>query len=63
MTNDHVDWNYPTRMVVGAGRVNELPELCQSLGIRKPLIVTDPGLASLAMVKSHQHCLRRRRHA
>ncbi len=52
MTNDHVDWNYPTRMVVGAGRVNELPELCQSLGIRKPLIVTDPGLASLAMVKA-----------
>ncbi len=44
------DWNYPTPIAVGAGRVQELPEFCQGLGIRAPLLVTDPGLADRPMV-------------
>jgi alcohol dehydrogenase class IV len=44
------DWSYPTRIAVGAGRVRELPDCCHELGLRAPLLVTDPGLAGLPMV-------------
>ena len=44
------DWNYPTPIAVGAGRSDELAAFCQGLGIRAPLVVTDPGLADLPMV-------------
>ncbi|MEC7242356.1 MAG: iron-containing alcohol dehydrogenase [Myxococcota bacterium] len=43
-------WNYPTAIRFGAGRVAELPEACRELGIRRPLIVTDEGIAKLPMV-------------
>jgi alcohol dehydrogenase class IV len=39
------NWNYPTRVLVGPGRLAELGEACKSTGIRQPLIVTDKGLA------------------
>jgi alcohol dehydrogenase class IV len=44
------NWNYPTAVKVGVGRVRELPEWCKSVGMKKPLLVTDPGLAALPMV-------------
>lgn len=44
------DWNYPTQIAVGAGRCRELADSCLALGIRAPLLVTDPGLAALPMV-------------
>ena len=44
MTAPQADWNYPTRMHIGAGRVQELALICASLGMRAPLLVTDPGL-------------------
>lgn len=51
------NWNYPTAVRTGIGRVNDLPEICQSLGINKPLIVTDPGLHDLPMLKAaHDLC-------
>ena len=50
MASDHVNWNYPTTIHFGAGRVSELPQVCQQQGIRKPLLVTDPGLAASPMV-------------
>jgi alcohol dehydrogenase class IV len=40
------NWNYPTAIRFGAGRIAELAEVCLSNGIRKPLLVTDAGLAS-----------------
>ena len=43
-------WNYPTAVKVGIGRIAELPQWCASLGMRRPLLVTDPGLAPLPMV-------------
>lgn len=46
----HVNWNYPTSIKVGPGRIAELPALCVGLGMRKPLIVTDPGIAALPML-------------
>ena len=44
------NWNYPTSIRVGKGRVKELSEACQALGMQAPLVVTDPGLALLPMV-------------
>jgi alcohol dehydrogenase class IV len=44
------NWNYPTSIRFGAGRLRELPEACRSLGMRRPLLVTDPGLAALPMI-------------
>ncbi len=43
-------WNYPTTVRFGAGRIAELAEACQSSGIKKPLFVTDPGLAKMPIV-------------
>jgi len=45
------NWNYPTTIRMGCGRLNELPFVCKSLGIRKPLLVTDAGLAGMAFVE------------
>lgn len=43
-------WNYPTTVRFGAGRISELPEALAATGIKKPLFVTDPGLAKLPVV-------------
>jgi alcohol dehydrogenase class IV len=45
------NWNYPTAVRFGAGRIAELPAACRELGMARPLLVTDPGLADLPMVK------------
>jgi alcohol dehydrogenase class IV len=45
------NWNYPTKVRFGAGRIAELPDACKELGMKRPLIVTDPGLAALPMIK------------
>ena len=44
------NWNYPTSIRVGVGRVKEIAEVCLSLGMNAPLLVTDPGLARLSMI-------------
>ncbi|MFT7533823.1 MAG: alcohol dehydrogenase class IV, partial [Gammaproteobacteria bacterium] len=44
------NWNYPTDIRQGIGRVIELPSICEELGLNQPLLVTDPGLAQLPMV-------------
>jgi len=46
----NVNWNYPTNIRSGIGRINELATACQELGMRAPLLVTDPGLAELPMI-------------
>jgi alcohol dehydrogenase class IV len=43
------NWNYPTSVRFGAGRIGELAKACASAGIKRPLIVTDPFLASQPM--------------
>lgn len=52
MTALRGNWNYPTLIRFGAGRIGELPDACRSVGIRKPLLVTDPQLAALPMIAS-----------
>ncbi len=44
------NWNYPTAMRFGPGRIAELPAACAELGMKKPLLVTDPGLRKLPMI-------------
>jgi alcohol dehydrogenase class IV len=44
------NWNYPTAIRFGAGRIKELPEACKAAGIARPLLVTDPGLSKLPMI-------------
>jgi alcohol dehydrogenase class IV len=58
MDHQHLvgNWNYPNAITAGAGTINTLPTLCKALGMRNPLLVTDPGLARLPMVDG---CLER----
>ncbi|HEX2215775.1 MAG TPA: iron-containing alcohol dehydrogenase [Xanthobacteraceae bacterium] len=44
------NWNFPTNVRFGAGRIAELPEAVRAAGFSKPLFVTDPNLANAAMV-------------
>ena len=46
------NWNYPTSVKLGVGRVAELPQHVAGASIKKPLFVTDPGLADLAMTQA-----------
>ncbi len=41
------NWSYPTAIKFGAGRIAELPAACAQAGIKRPLLVTDRGLANL----------------
>ena len=41
------NWSYPTAIKFGVGRIGELAEHCQAVGLKKPLLVTDKALASL----------------
>ena len=45
------NWSYPTAVRFGAGRIVELADACNSLGIRRPLLVTDKGLAGLPITR------------
>lgn len=46
------NWSYPTSIRFGAGRIRELAECCESLGISRPLLVTDRGLAGLPITQA-----------
>ncbi|MBT5455314.1 MAG: iron-containing alcohol dehydrogenase [Rhodospirillaceae bacterium] len=45
------DWNYPTHISFGVGRIAVLADTCKSLGMARPLLVTDQGIANTPMVK------------
>jgi alcohol dehydrogenase len=49
MTSPRSNWNYPTAIRFGAGRIAELAEACRTAGMQRPLLVTDPFLATQAM--------------
>ena len=44
------NWNYPTSVKFGAGRIAEIAGRCASAGIARPLLVTDAGLAANPMI-------------
>jgi alcohol dehydrogenase len=45
------NWNYPTAVRFGAGRIAELAEVCRANGIARPLLVTDAGLADAPITR------------
>lgn len=45
------NWSYPTAIRFGAGRISELPQACQAAGIKRPLVVTDRGLAQMPITQ------------
>lgn len=44
------NWNFPTSIRFGDGRIRELPEACRALGMQRPLLVTDAALARLPLL-------------
>lgn len=52
------DWGFPTRMLVGPGRLAELPGLCREFGIDRPLLVTDAGLRTQPITEGTLNALR-----
>ncbi len=59
MTLPNRNLNYPTALKFGAGRIKELADHCKACGIKRPLFVTDPGLAATPMVKTILEDLRK----
>ena len=45
------NWSYPTAVRFGAGRISEIAAACAAAGIKKPLLVTDRGLAEMDITK------------
>jgi alcohol dehydrogenase len=52
------NWNYPTAVRFGAGRISELADACRSLGMERPLFVTDAGLAKSPIATAAVDALR-----
>ena len=52
------NWNYPTSIRFGVGRITELAEVCRSQGIQRPLLVTDSGLARAPITTAALDALR-----
>ena len=50
MFDEITTFSFPTRIVFGCGAVRELPKALTETGVRKPLIVTDPGLCATPVV-------------
>jgi 4-hydroxybutyrate dehydrogenase len=43
------NWSYPTAIRFGAGRISEIADACHAAGLKKPLLITDRGLADMAI--------------
>ncbi|MGE6785174.1 iron-containing alcohol dehydrogenase [Ensifer adhaerens] len=46
------NWSYPTSIKFGAGRIKELADHCKAVGMKKPLLITDRGLAPMAITQN-----------
>ena len=47
----NANWSYPTAIRFGAGRISEIADACFVSGIKKPLLVTDRGLAEMEITQ------------
>tara|TARA_B100000686_G_scaffold61342_1_gene65988 strand:+ start:30 stop:1187 length:1158 start_codon:yes stop_codon:yes gene_type:complete len=47
-----INWNYPTTVWFGEGRIKDLHIACKNLKIKKPLFVTDQDLVKTDLVKN-----------
>ena len=46
----NMNWNYPTNVWFGPDRSQQIQQACDSLDIKNPLIVTDPGLLQTPII-------------
>ena len=46
----NMNWNYPTNVWFGPDRSQQIQQACDSLDIKNPLIVTDPGLLQAPII-------------
>ena len=46
----NMNWNYPTNVWFGVDRSKEIQKACNTLDIKNPLIVTDPGLLQTSII-------------
>ncbi len=53
------NWSYPTRVLFGPGRIEELGEAAKGAGFKKPLIVTDPGLMKFPVIEQAKAILKK----
>ena len=51
------NWNYPTKVWHGPGRVGDLAEACKVASISRPFVVTDAGLRENPIIKQVQQGL------
>ncbi len=52
MSVPSANWSYPTAIKFGPGRISEIAAACAQAGIKRPLLVTDRGLAGMEITAS-----------
>jgi len=52
------DWTFPVPIRYGPGRVHELADMCKSLGVSRPLVVTDRSTRELPFMEAIAASLR-----
>ena len=53
----NTDWSFPIPIYYGPNRIKELPDLCKRNNLKRPLIVTDKGSATLPFINDLQNLL------
>ncbi|WP_226643033.1 iron-containing alcohol dehydrogenase [Microbulbifer variabilis] len=51
MDKYRVNWNFPTNIWVGPGRVSDIAKACSDLNMQHPLLVTDPDIAGMPLLQ------------
>ena len=58
MNIQNINWNYPTPIWFGPGRIKEIQKACDELNILNPLIVTDPGILKTDIITKLNNSLK-----
>lgn len=58
MKIQNINWNYPTPIWFGPGRIKEIQKACDDLNILNPLIVTDPGILKTDIITKLNNSLK-----
>jgi len=58
MKIQNINWNYPTPIWFGPGRIIETQKACDDLNILNPLIVTDPGILKTDIITKLNNSLK-----